>query len=120
MARQFSAPLTAEDLEWLEGRVPEQHIAWLKSQHGVEDGAEAALAAEKESDEASGDEATGSSDDGGSGSEGTEEDLIGSAFDPAEHTEAEIKEHLEANPDDHDRVLAAEAEGRQRKGVLAL
>lgn len=39
-------------------------------------------------------------------------------FDPGEHTIAEVADHLEANPDDRDRILAAETAGKARKGVL--
>lgn len=41
-------------------------------------------------------------------------------FDPAEHTVSEIVEHVDANPDDRDRVLEAEQDGKARKGVLGL
>lgn len=118
MARELSTPLTQEDLDWLQARLPEGHIENLIALRGVEGGAAPRALSEDESGSGTG--GTESSSEAESGSEGNEEDLIGSAFDPSEHTEAEIKEHLEANPGDHDRVLAAEADGRQRKGVLAL
>jgi len=39
-------------------------------------------------------------------------------FDPSEHTAAEVQEYLDENPDDRDRVLAAEKDGKARKGIL--
>lgn len=39
-------------------------------------------------------------------------------FDPAEHTVAEVTEHLTANPDDATRVIEAEQAGKARKGVI--
>lgn len=35
-------------------------------------------------------------------------------FDPGEHTVAEVQEYIALNPDDADRVLAAEADGKNR------
>jgi hypothetical protein len=35
-------------------------------------------------------------------------------FDPSEHTVAEVQEHNAENPDDADRVLEAEAAGKNR------
>jgi hypothetical protein len=35
-------------------------------------------------------------------------------FDPSEHTVAEVQEHMAENPDDADRVLEAEAAGKNR------
>lgn len=122
MARELSTPLTAEDLAWLQARLPHAHVENIISHRGVEDGVtpETSEDAESGSEDSSGTGGTEDTGSAGSGSEGNEEDLIGPTFDPTEHTEAEIKEYLEANPADHDRVIAAEAEGRQRKGVLAL
>lgn len=41
------------------------------------------------------------------------------AFDPAEHTVAEVNAHLEkADADERARVLAAERDGQARKGIL--
>jgi hypothetical protein len=41
-------------------------------------------------------------------------------FDPADHTVAEVLEHLEgADPDERTRVLAAETDGQSRKGILS-
>lgn len=39
-------------------------------------------------------------------------------FDPGAHTVAEVLDYVEANPDERDAVLAAEAEGKARKGIL--
>ncbi len=39
-------------------------------------------------------------------------------FDPAEHSVAVVKEYLEAHPEEKDAVLAAEADGKARKGLL--
>ena len=42
-------------------------------------------------------------------------------YDPADHTISEVEAYLEeADDDEHARVIAAEAEGKQRKGVLDL
>lgn len=49
-----------------------------------------------------------------------EDDLIGVTFDPNDHTEAEIRTYLGEHPEERERVLAAERDGRSRKGVLAL
>jgi hypothetical protein len=117
MSRTLSTPLTAEDLEYVKVRLPEEQIARLISLHGVEDGA---LEAKEEVEAEPQGEATGDSSEAGSGSEKDDEDLIGPTFDPSEYTEAEIKEYLEGNPGDKERVLALEADGKQRKGVLAL
>lgn len=119
MARELSTPLTAEDLEWLGERLPDSHIERLIALHGAE-GVEASSEAESVPEDGEGAGGTEDLLSAANGSEEEDEDLIGDSFDPSDHTEAEIKDHLEANPADHDRVLAAEAEGRQRKGVLAL
>jgi hypothetical protein len=42
----------------------------------------------------------------------------GTPFDPGDHTVAEVKEYLEENPEETERVLAAEAAGRGRKGLV--
>lgn len=120
MSREFTGPLTADDLEWLGSRVPQAHLNRLIEVNGLEDvetvpgGPEAPEGAEGE----------GSALGSGDGPETGEEDLIGDAgqpaFNPQDHTEAEITAHLKENPDDRERVLALEAEGRGRKGVLAL
>lgn len=40
-------------------------------------------------------------------------------FDPAEHTVAEVLKHLEyASPEERDRVLAAEENGKARTGIV--
>jgi len=39
-------------------------------------------------------------------------------FDPADHTISEIWDHLDANPDERDAVIAAERAGRNRAGVV--
>lgn len=39
-------------------------------------------------------------------------------YDPSDHTVSEVKWHLHNHPDDKERVLALEAEGRGRKGLL--
>jgi hypothetical protein len=45
----------------------------------------------------------------------------GDPFDPGEHTAPEVIEYLKgADDEERARVLAAEAEGQKRKGVLAL
>ena len=42
-------------------------------------------------------------------------------YDPADHTISEVEAYLEeADDEEHARVIAAEAEGKQRKGVLDL
>lgn len=114
MSRTLSTPLTDEDVAYLRERYSESYVARMIELHG------GSLAAEEESETEPQGDGTGSSSDGADGAQTGEEDLIGSTFDPGEHTEAEIKAHLEANPDDRDRVLAAEADGKARKGVLAL
>lgn len=40
------------------------------------------------------------------------------SFDPADHTVAEVKEYLDENPAETDRVLSAEASGKNRKGLV--
>jgi hypothetical protein len=40
------------------------------------------------------------------------------AYDPSEHTVAEVTEYLTANPDQVDAVQAAEKDGKARVGVL--
>jgi hypothetical protein len=47
-----------------------------------------------------------------------EAEQVKSEYDPSEHTVAEVKEHLEEYPEDTERVLALEADGRARKGIL--
>jgi hypothetical protein len=39
-------------------------------------------------------------------------------YDPAEQTVDEVNTHLDKHPEQADAVLAAEAEGRARKGIL--
>lgn len=127
MSRTISTPLTAEDLAYLRERVSEEQVARLVELHGVEDGTEEA--GDGPEDPAQGD-GSENADEGGDGSEkdddgtgnGDDDDLIGGGptFDPADSTEDEIRAYLEGNPEDKERVLALEAEGRQRKGVLAL
>lgn len=39
-------------------------------------------------------------------------------FDPGEHNVAEVLDHVAANPDDRESVLAAEVDGRARKTLL--
>jgi len=41
-------------------------------------------------------------------------------FDPSRHTIADVEAYLDANPDDIDRVLAAEREGKNRTTLLNL
>jgi hypothetical protein len=41
-------------------------------------------------------------------------------FDPTDHSVAEVKAHLEANPDDLDRVLELEKAGKNRQGIVSL
>jgi hypothetical protein len=43
---------------------------------------------------------------------------VGGGFDPAEHTVPEVLDHLEQHPDDADRVLGLERDGKARAGVL--
>ena len=120
MAREFTGPLTKDDLKWLKERFPQSRIDRLVEVNGL-------ARAEKSREEPRGSEAAegeGSSADGVESAEEGLEDLIGdpgqATFDPQDHTEAEIVAHLKANPADRDRILALEAEGRGRKGVLAL
>jgi hypothetical protein len=42
------------------------------------------------------------------------EEAAEAEFDPSEHTVAEVQEHNAENPDDADRVLEAEAAGKNR------
>ncbi|MFF0389672.1 hypothetical protein ACFYS8_13415 [Kitasatospora sp. NPDC004615] len=47
------------------------------------------------------------------------DDDEGAAFDPAAHTAPDVLAHLSAaNDDERERVLAAEAAGKARKGIL--
>lgn len=41
-------------------------------------------------------------------------------FDPKDHTVDEVKEHLEKNPEDKDRVLKAEKAGKNRSSITEL
>jgi hypothetical protein len=69
------------------------------------------------SDAPEGDADTGEAgDDAADAGEG---DAEAEAFDPADHTVAEVLEHLEANPDDFEAVYAAESAGKQRSTLLA-
>jgi len=43
-----------------------------------------------------------------------------SGFDPSKHSVAEVLAHLDANPDSADDILAAEADGKARKTILAV
>lgn len=40
-------------------------------------------------------------------------------FDPADHTVEDVKAYVEANPDEAELVLAAEAEGKDRSTLIA-
>jgi hypothetical protein len=42
----------------------------------------------------------------------------GDVFDPSAHTVAEVNDYLDANPDDADRVLAAERDGKARVSIV--
>lgn len=42
------------------------------------------------------------------------------AYDPSEHTVAEVQDYLEENPEEFDEVLAAEKEGKNRQGIVSL
>jgi len=42
----------------------------------------------------------------------------GDEFDPSRHTIAEVEEYLDANPDEIDRVLAAELDGKNRHRLV--
>lgn len=44
---------------------------------------------------------------------------VGSGFDPAAHSVAEVKDYIEAHPDERHVVLAAEAAGRSRASLSA-
>jgi hypothetical protein len=46
------------------------------------------------------------------------EDPAEPTFDPSDHTVTEVKAYLAGNPGDEERVLALEADGRARKGLL--
>ena len=39
-------------------------------------------------------------------------------FDPGEHTVAEVEEYLAEHPDEHAKVLAAEAKGKNRTSLV--
>lgn len=41
-------------------------------------------------------------------------------FDPSEHNVDEVKAHLEANPDDWDAVMEAEAAGKNRSSITSM
>lgn len=47
-----------------------------------------------------------------------EDDSAGDRFDPAEHKVDEVLAHVDANPDDLDRVIDAELGGKARKTLL--
>jgi hypothetical protein len=42
----------------------------------------------------------------------------GDTFDPSAHTVAEVNDYLDAHPDDADRVLEAEAAGKNRVSIV--
>jgi hypothetical protein len=46
------------------------------------------------------------------------EQVSAGRFDPSQHTIADVNEHLDRYPDDTARVLAAEAAGKSRAGIL--
>lgn len=39
-------------------------------------------------------------------------------FDPGEHTVNEVLAHVDANPEDHERVLASEKAGKDRSTIV--
>jgi hypothetical protein len=147
MARKFNKPLTKDDLAWLGSRRPKSYVDRMIAVYGVE-GGEDTTPEEPENSPETGEDTTPeepeNSPETGEGTEGEgqapeaseeagepaedaeDEDLIGDDqdFDPKDHTEAEIVKHLEDFEGDADaekvRILALEADGRQRKGVLAL
>ena len=41
-------------------------------------------------------------------------------YDPSEHNVSEVKEYLEANPDEWDAVMEAERAGKNRQGLTSL
>jgi len=45
-------------------------------------------------------------------------EVVPEAFDPGEHTVAEVEAYLDEHPDERDRVLAAEADGKARVSLL--
>jgi hypothetical protein len=40
-------------------------------------------------------------------------------FDPGEHSVADVQAYLEQHPEDADRVLAAERDGKNRKSIMS-
>ena len=48
----------------------------------------------------------------------TEQTTEGTTYDPADHTVDEVNAYLDENPDQREAVLAAEAEGENRKGIV--
>lgn len=52
------------------------------------------------------------------GEEGADAEGAGAEFDPNEHTVAEVQDYLDAHPEDEERVLAAEAAGKNRSGIV--
>lgn len=55
-------------------------------------------------------------DDGVDQKDDTAEDS--GEYNPADHTVAEVKEHVSENPDDAEAVLAAEREGKDRSSLV--
>jgi hypothetical protein len=53
---------------------------------------------------------TGEEDDGEAAEEGE--------FDPGDHTVSEVQDYLDAHPEDEQRVLAAEASGKNRSSIV--
>lgn len=115
MSREIdlSQPLSAEDVAWLQDRHPVGYVnRMIELAGGAEEPVEAPEEAEGENPEAEGSEA-------GSGEGEDAEDLIGDFFDPGKHTVDEVTAYLAgASDEERQRVLAVEADGKGRAGIL--
>ena len=52
------------------------------------------------------------------GADETPPEPEGEAFDPGDHTVAEVHDYLSANPDDQKRVVKAEKAGKNRASIV--
>jgi hypothetical protein len=127
MARQFTGPLTAEDIAYLSGRHPAAYVDRMVSLLGTEDAPSEAPAENEEGGE-SGDEGGEQGQTQPEGSEAGEdsdpdtgdEDLIGAtsetSYDPLAYTTKEVRAHLKTvTAEEAERIKAVEAAREDRE-----
>lgn len=122
----LSKPLSAADIKRLRATRPEPFVQRMIELAGGASEAPDAPEKEEEAEEPQGtpDDSNAPENAGEGPDEGVEEDedLIGNAetdFDPSKHTVDEVVKHLKQSDDaEQSRVLAAEATGKGRSGIL--